>query len=190
MKSFLFAALSLVSEFSKDKEQESVHSLEIEKNSTYMIEGKYANINNFWGVSVPNGNSEDYFYTFELEPGGRILKGNTEVSIESLQEGDTLKITYDGSLALEYPPRLNHVTKIEVNDDCTNEMAASETTTEAVEKPSIEDIDERPSAPIQTEVALSDMTLKTEIPSVEIKADLSSDDIKTAIPSTEKSDQL
>ena len=189
MKSFLFAALSLVSEFSKDKEQESIHSLEIEKNSTYMIEGKYANINNFWGVSVPNGNSEDYFYTFELEPGGRILKGNTEVSIESLQEGDTLKITYDGSLALEYPPRLNHATKIEVKDEGTNEIATS-ATTEPVGKPAIEDIDERSSVPIQTEVALSDMTLKTEIPSVEIRADVSSDDIKTAIPSTEKSDQL
>ncbi len=139
MKSFLFAALSLVSQFSKDKEQESIHSLEIEKNSEYMIEGKYANINNFWGVSVPGDNSEEYFYTFELEPGGQILKGGSEVSVEQLQEGDILKITYDGSLALEYPPRLSHVSKIEVKEADDPQIRPEITTEDGSPVPSAEE---------------------------------------------------
>ncbi len=189
MKSFLFAALSLVSEFSKDKEQESIHALEIEKNSEYIIEGKYANINNFWGVSVPSDDSGDYFYTFELEPGGQVLKGNNEVSIESLQEGDTLKITYDGSLALEYPPRLSHVSKIEVKSSGDNELnaqqaqnASTDVTAEITSSVSAPEI---PTIEISTEIPSFETEAK--IPEVEIKTPVGSTPVKID-PSTEESD--
>ena len=35
-----------------------------------MITGTYENVNNFWGLSVTNTVTEDYFYTFELDDFG------------------------------------------------------------------------------------------------------------------------
>ena len=40
-----------------------------------------------------------------------------EVDFESIKAGDTLRVTYDGSVSLVYPPKLNNVTKIEILDD-------------------------------------------------------------------------
>lgn len=116
MKSLLFAALSLVSGSSEDQKQENLKSLEISKTNEYIITGTYENVNNFLGLNVTNTGTEDYFYTFELDHFGHVIKSGHEVTFEDVKVGDTLKITYDGSVSLVYPPKLNHVTKIEVLD--------------------------------------------------------------------------
>lgn len=115
MKNFLFAALSLVSNFSKYKENSpDIKGVEIEKNSQFMITGTYENVNNFWGLSVTNTGTEDYFYTFELDDFGKVYKNGHEVSFSDIKEGDKLNVTYDGSVSLVYPPKLNNVSKIEI----------------------------------------------------------------------------
>ncbi|MFA6829768.1 MAG: hypothetical protein WCR67_03595 [Bacilli bacterium] len=114
MANILFAALSLVSSFSKDSPNTDIKSLEIEKNSEYILSGTYTNVNNLLGLSVSNTDTEDYFYTFDVEPVTKIVKEGNEVDFGSINEGDKLKVTYDGSVSLVYPPKLNHVTKIEV----------------------------------------------------------------------------
>lgn len=119
----LFATLSLVSGFSKyrDREQGSLKGMEIEKNNTFIITGKYSNVNNFWGINVQNTGTEDYFYTFDAPESGKVVSGGHEKDLSSLKEGDILKVTYDGSVSLEYPPKLNNVTKIEVVEDKENQ---------------------------------------------------------------------
>lgn len=116
MKTFLFAALSLVSGFSKDNPSEDIKNLEIETNGEYVITGTYANINGFWGVNVTNTETEDYFYTFDIDQ-TKIYKDEEETTIDQVKEGETLKVTYDGSIALEYPPKLKNVSKVEVVSD-------------------------------------------------------------------------
>lgn len=116
-KNFLFAALSLVSNFSKYNDDKSINGMEIEKNSEFIISGKYSNVNNFWGLNVTDTGTEDYFYTFDLNENGKVIKKNQEVSIDDIKEGDTLKVTYDGSISLVYPPKLNNVSKIEIIDE-------------------------------------------------------------------------
>lgn len=124
MKShFLFATLSLVSGVNKyrDREQGSIKGMEIEKNSAFVITGVYSNVNDFWGINVQNTGTEDYFYTFDLEDDPKIYKNKKEVDFTQIKEGDKLKVTYDGSISLVYPPKLNNVTKIEVvEDDLSN----------------------------------------------------------------------
>ena len=115
MKNFLFAALSLVSNFSKYKENSpDIKGVEIEKNSQFMISGTYENVNNFWGLSVTNTGTEDYFYTFDLDELGKVYKNGHEVSFSDIKQGDKLNVTYDGSVSLVYPPKLNNVSKIEI----------------------------------------------------------------------------
>lgn len=115
----LFASLSLISGFSKyrDREEGHMRGMEIEKNSTFIISGTYSNVNEFWGLNVQNTGTEDYFYTFDLVPEGKVIHKGKEISISDLKEGDHLKITYDGNVSLVYPPKLNNVTKIEVVDE-------------------------------------------------------------------------
>ncbi len=119
MKTFLFAALSLVSGFGKDQEEnESLHNLEIEKSSEYMIEGRYQNINNLFTLAVTATGTEDYLYTFDVDPKNtHAYRKKEEVRLSDIKDGDTLRITYDGTVSLEYPPKLNNVTKIEIVDD-------------------------------------------------------------------------
>lgn len=118
MKNLMFAALSLVSGFSKIKEEEnsSLHGMEIEKNNEYIIEGTYTNVNNFWGINVTGTNTEDYFYTLGREEDSKVYKQGQEIPFSDIQAGDKLKVTYDGSVSLVYPPQLNHVSKIEIID--------------------------------------------------------------------------
>lgn len=121
-KNFLFAALSLVSDFSKYQDDStSIKGVEIEKNSEFIITGTYSNVNNFWGINVTDTNVEDYFYTFDVDEYGTVVKNGEEVSFESIKEGDKLKISYDGSVSLVYPPKLNNVTKIEIVDEVNKE---------------------------------------------------------------------
>ena len=116
MKTFLFAALSLVSGFSKDDPNEDIKNLVIETNGEYVIIGTYANINGFWGVNVTNTETEDYFYTFDIDK-TKIYRDEEETTIEQVKEGETLKVTYDGSISFEYPPKLNSVSKVEIIDE-------------------------------------------------------------------------
>lgn len=121
-KNFLFAALSLVSDFSKYQDDStSIKGVEIEKNSEFIITGTYSNVNNFWGINVTDTNVEDYFYTFDVDEYGTVVKNGEEVSFDSIKEGDKLKISYDGSVSLVYPPKLNNVTKIEIVDEVNKE---------------------------------------------------------------------
>jgi hypothetical protein len=117
MKNLLFAALSLVSGFSKDQEHSDIKNLEIQKNNEFIISGEYAKVNNFYGINVTNTGTEDYFYSFSLDDFGKVYKSGHEITFSDLREGDKLKITYDGSVSLVYPPKLNHVTKVEVVDN-------------------------------------------------------------------------
>lgn len=114
--SLLFASLSLVSGISKYKDREEGHikGMEVEKNASFIISGTYANVNEFWGINVQNTGSEDYFYTFDLEEGGKVLQSGKEITMNDIKEGDKLKVTYDGSVSLVYPPKLNNVSKVEV----------------------------------------------------------------------------
>lgn len=123
MKNLMFAALSIVSGLSKykDEEGQSIKGMEIEKNSAYIIEGTYTNLNNFWGINVTGTGTEDYFYTMDSNEIESIEKGGQSVELKDLQEGDKMKVTYDGSVSLVYPPKLNHVTKIEVIEEKTEE---------------------------------------------------------------------
>lgn len=118
-KNFLFAAISLVSNFSKYQEENDTHmkGMEIEKNSEFIISGTYKNVNNFWGINVTDTNTEDYFYTFDRDHYGKVVKNGEEVSFSDIKEGDTLRVTYDGSVSLVFPPKLNNVTKIEIVDE-------------------------------------------------------------------------
>lgn len=116
-KNFLFASLSLVSNFSKYRDDETkMKPIEIEKNNEFIISGTYKNVNNFWGINVTDTGTEDYFYTFDEDNYGKVIKNGVEVDFEQIKEGDQLKVTYDGSVSLVYPPKLNNVTKIEIID--------------------------------------------------------------------------
>lgn len=128
MKTFLFAALSLVSGFGKDQEGDSgLHNLEIEKSSEYMVEGRYQNINNLFTLSVNTTGTEDYLYTFDVDPQTtHAYRKKEEVSLSDIKDGDTLRITYDGTVSLEYPPRLNNVSRIEIVDDVETEESKDE----------------------------------------------------------------
>ena len=117
MKSFLFAALSLVSGFGKDSEQEGIHNLEIEKSSEQIIEGRYALVNNLCTLSVRDTGTEDYLYTFDGQQAKTVYRNKEPISIDEVRDGELLRITYDGTIALEYPPRLNNVSKIEVLEE-------------------------------------------------------------------------
>jgi uncharacterized protein YkuJ len=119
-KNFLFAALSLVSNYSKYQDDNTnMKGMEIEKNSEFIISGTYSNVNNFWGLNVTGTGTEDYFYTFDMDNYGKVVRNGEEVDFESIKAGDTLRVTYDGSVSLVYPPKLNNVTKIEIMDDDT-----------------------------------------------------------------------
>ena len=115
----LFASLSLVSGVSKyrDHEDGTMKGVEIEKNSSFIITGVYSNVNDFWGINVQNTGTEDYFYSFELDDYGKVFHNGSEISFDDVKEGDKLKVTYDGSVSLVYPPKLNNVTKIEIVDE-------------------------------------------------------------------------
>ncbi len=116
----LFATLSLVSGFSKVRDRETngtLKGMEIEKNNTFQITGKYTNVNDFWGINVQNTGTEDYFYTFDVEDEGKIYSHGEKKNFSDIKEGDILKVTYDGSVSLVYPPKLNNVSKIEILDD-------------------------------------------------------------------------
>ncbi len=116
-KNFLFAALSLVSNFSKyHEDNQGIKGMEIEKNNEFIISGTYKNVNNFWGLNVTDTGTEDYFYTFEQSDFSKVIKNGEEAKFEDIKEGDTLKITYDGTVSLVYPPKLNNVSKIEIVD--------------------------------------------------------------------------
>ena len=117
MANMLFAALSLVSSFGKDSAPSDIKSLEIQKNNEYILSGTYSNINNMSGISVTNTNTEDYFYNFEVAPYTKVVKNGNEVSFDSVKEGDRLRVTYDGSISLVFPPKLDNVTRIEVIED-------------------------------------------------------------------------
>lgn len=118
MKTFLFAALSLVSGFGKEQEGEGIHNLEIEKSNEYMIEGKYQNINNLFTLSVNATGTEDYLYTFDMDKENtHAYRKKAEIDLSEIKDGDTLRITYDGTVSLEYPPKLNNVSKIEIVED-------------------------------------------------------------------------
>jgi hypothetical protein len=121
MKNLLFAALSLVSGFSKENSNDDIKNLEISKTNEFIITGTYANLNNIWGLNVTNTATEDYFYTFDLAAHGKIIRSGHEIAFGEVKEGDTLKITYDGGVSLVYPPKLNNVTKIEVIDPSVTE---------------------------------------------------------------------
>ena len=114
----LFATLSLVSGFSKVRERDNgtLTGMEIEKNNTFRIRGVYTNVNDFWGINVQNTGTEDYFYTFDLEDEGKIYAHGEKKKFEDIKEGDILRVTYDGSVSLVYPPKLNNVSKIEILD--------------------------------------------------------------------------
>lgn len=117
-KNFLFAALSLVSNFSKYQEENgSMKGMEIEKNAEFIISGTYANVNNFWGINVTDTGTEDYFYAFDDDDYSKVTKNGEEVSFEQMKEGDKLRVTYDGSVSLVYPPKLNNVSKIEIVEE-------------------------------------------------------------------------
>lgn len=116
MANLLFAALSLVSSFSKDSSTGDIKSLEIEKNNEYVLSGTYSNVNNMLGLSVNNTDTEDYFYTFDVQPYTKVVKEGEETTFAAVKEGDKLRVTYDGSISLVYPPKLSNVTKIEVVD--------------------------------------------------------------------------
>ena len=114
----LFATLSLVSGFSKVRERDNgtLKGMEIEKNNTFQIRGVYTNVNDFWGINVQNTGTEDYFYTFDLEDEGNIYAHGEKKKFEDIKEGDILRVTYDGSVSLVYPPKLDNVSKIEILD--------------------------------------------------------------------------
>ena len=114
----LFATLSLVSGFSKVRERDNgtLKGMEIEKNNTFQIRGVYTNVNDFWGINVQNTGTEDYFYTFDLEDEGKIYAHGEKKKFEDIKEGDILRVTYDGSVSLVYPLKLNNVSKIEILD--------------------------------------------------------------------------
>ena len=117
-KNFLFAALSLVSNFSKYQDDSSnMKGMEVEKNNEFIISGTYANVNNFWGLNVTDTGTEDYFYVFDEDENSKVYKDGQEVKFEDIKEGDRLKVTYDGSVSLVYPPKLNNVSKIEIIDE-------------------------------------------------------------------------
>lgn len=118
-KNFLFATLSLVSNFSKykDENNSAIKGMEIEKNNETIISGTYKNVNNFWGINVTDTGIEDYFYTFDTDNYGKVIKNGEEVAFGDIKEGDTLRVTYDGTVSLVYPPKLNNVSKIEIVDD-------------------------------------------------------------------------
>ena len=123
MKKLFFTALSLVSNFSKyQDESKDIKGMEIEKNSDFIISGTYENVNNFYGLNVTNTGTEDYFYTFELDDYGKVYKSGTEVSFDQIKEGDKLRVHYDGSVSLVFPPKLNNVTKIEILDEDNKEI--------------------------------------------------------------------
>lgn len=129
MKTFLFAALSLVSGFSKEQEHEGIRNLEIEKTNAYMIEGRYNTIDNLCTLSVTATGTEDYLYTFDAA-NAPVYRNKEEVPVESLQDGDLIRITYDGTVSLEYPPKLNNVSKIEVVDEKEGEEGPKTTVNE------------------------------------------------------------
>lgn len=110
----LFAALSLVSQFKNDGPQKDLKSIEIQKNNEYILTGTYSNINSLMGITVNDTDTEDYFYTFEIAPYTKVIRSGQEVSFSDVKEGDKLKVSYDGSIALVYPPKLNNVSKIEI----------------------------------------------------------------------------
>lgn len=112
----LFATLSLVSGFSRSREKEngSLKGMEIEKNNTFQITGTYTNVNDFWGINVQNTGTEDYFYSFDVNDDSIIYKKGERKTVQDLKNGDTLRVTYDGSVSLVYPPKLNNISKIEI----------------------------------------------------------------------------
>lgn len=110
----LFAALSLVSQFKNEGHEKDLKSIEIQKNNEYILTGTYSNINSMMGITVNDTETEDYFYTFEIAPYTKVMKSGVEVSFSDVKEGDRLKVSYDGGVALVYPPKLNNVSKIEI----------------------------------------------------------------------------
>ena len=101
MKKLFFAALSLVSNFSKYQDE---------------------SIDDDQYPSIHYTGTEDYFYTFELDDYGKVYKSGTEVSFDQIKEGDKLRVHYDGSVSLVFPPKLNNVTKIEILDEDNKEI--------------------------------------------------------------------
>ena len=138
-KNLLFTSLSLISGISKyqEKEEGSFKGMEIEKNSTFVISGTYSNVNNFWGISVQNTGTEDNgqsekntVQSENIENGGednkedgsveedtKFYSKGAEISANQIREGDKLKVTYDGSVSLVYPPKLNAVSKVEIVEE-------------------------------------------------------------------------
>lgn len=116
MKNFLFASLSLVNGFSKykDNPEGNYKGMEVEKNNTFVISGTYEKVNDIRGLSVTNTGTEDYFYVFDVSKDTLITYNGKESAFDSIKEGDKLNVSYDGTVSLVYPPKLNNVTKIQV----------------------------------------------------------------------------
>ncbi len=116
MKNFLFASLSLVNGFSKykDNPEGNYKGREVEKNNTFVISGTYEKINDIRGLNVNTTGTEDYFYVFDVPKEAKVIYNGKEGSFENVKAGDRLNVSYDGTVSLVYPPKLNNVTKIEV----------------------------------------------------------------------------
>lgn len=110
----LFAALSLVSNFKNEGGKDDLKSIEIQKNNEYILTGTYSNMNSMMGINVTGTDTEDYFYTFEIAPYTKVVKSGEEVAFSEVKDGDKLKVSYDGSISLVFPPKLNSVSKIEI----------------------------------------------------------------------------
>ena len=70
-------------------------------------------INNIYGL-LTKENNQSFFYSFSFSNEYKIIKNNKEISFDELKEGDNISVTYNGNVALVYPPKLESVTKIEV----------------------------------------------------------------------------
>lgn len=116
MKNFLFASLSLVNGFSKykDNPEGNYKGREVEKNNTFIISGTYERVHDIRGLNVTNTGTEDYFYVFDVDKDTKVTFNGKEASFGDVKEGDKLKVSYDGTVSLVYPPKLNNVTKIEI----------------------------------------------------------------------------
>ncbi|MCI7133018.1 MAG: YobA family protein [Mollicutes bacterium] len=116
MKNFLFASLSLVNGFSKykDNPEGNYKGREVEQNNTFIISGTYEKVNDIRGLNVSNTGTEDYFYVFDVQKDTKVTYNGKDSSFDSIKEGDTLKVSYDGTVSLVYPPKLNNVTKVEI----------------------------------------------------------------------------
>lgn len=113
MSNILYSALSLISNLGKDNDLSIDKPLEITKDNTFLMQGTFENINNIYGL-LTKENNQSFFYSFSFSNEYKIIKNNKEITFDELKEGDNISVTYNGNVALVYPPKLESVTKIEV----------------------------------------------------------------------------